>query len=469
MSYLQWATMIAVLLGTSSLTFGAKLLPIDVTVGQNLETPVKVKLDMPAKQQLEITVTSDNPSLMLLSTSPELAGAASIIVRVGAGSLESPDFYIQGLAKSGTTTYKATASGFDNGIGTVTLGPSGFVVTAASSTHSGEAKFSGVIGAETRLTIRSVLLDSSLNFLAQQAVAGGVSASIEVTTLDPQVGTIVNSPIIITGGRVSALTKFRSKALGSTTVIVNAPHGFSTPAQFGKLLADVTLPGIDLRDHVSVGKDLETCERVALASEAPPDGAALTLTSDSPQLLLSTTGHDRGSQSITIQVHPGSKTAYCMQALADSGVATVTAAAPGYRSRTSQVTLTPSGVLMGYGGPPDEAELFRKESAEREHGIVTSLSSGPVNFGLYTARLDPVTHRGADITVQTLRPGASAKVEVKSSNPAVGKVTSTAVITDSECHVQFTPLSVGKTVVSFTAPEGFTTPGNVTAFTVIVK
>lgn len=130
--------------------------------------------------------------------------------------------------------------------------------------------------------------------------------------------------------------------------------------------------------------------------------------------------------------------------------------------------MTPGGVLIGYKIPPDEAEFFRGESAKRDHGIVTTLAAGPVYFDLYAARLDPITHRGADLTVQTLRPGVAPKIELKSSDPTVGTIASPVVLQGMHATAQFTPLSTGTTVVSFPAPPGFTTPGNTTAFTVVV-
>jgi hypothetical protein len=124
---------------------------------------------------------------------------------------------------------------------------------------------------------------------------------------------------------------------------------------------------------------------------------------------------------------------------------------------------------MGFTGPPDEAEVFRDDAAEREHGIVMDLSEGSKIFTLYMERLTPATHRGADITVQGLRLGKSVAVELESSDPAVGTIESPVTLQEIQASGKFTALSVGKTVITVKTPEGFTAAGNSTSFVVIVQ
>jgi hypothetical protein len=225
-----------------------------------------------------------------------------------------------------------------------------------------------------------------------------------------------------------------------------------------------------ITDGLIVGKNLQSCDTVISSQTAPQDGLVVTLTSDNANLLLSATGANPGSKSITVTIPAGhNRTEYCLQSASDTGAATVTASSPGYRSRTSTVTLTPSGVVMGFTGPPDEAEIFRSEAAEREHGVVMDLSEGSKLLTLYMARLNPVTHRGADISVQGLQPGKSAMIELESSNPAVGTITSPVTLDGIQASTKFTALSAGKTVISVKTPDGFTTAGNSTSYVVIVK
>ena len=89
---------------------------------------------------------------------------------------------------------------------------------------------------------------------------------------------------------------------------------------------------------------------------------------------------------------------------------------------------------------------------------------------VYTAYLDPKTHRGADITVQSLRGGISVTVGLKNSNPAVGTPGSVTVEGGSEqCVFQFTPAAVGLTELSVDTAAGFTASSNSSTLTALVK
>ena len=167
-------------------------------------------------------------------------------------------------------------------------------------------------------------------------------------------------------------------------------------------------------DEISIGYNLQTGGSQHLGEPAPAGGVVVTLTSNDPaKLLLSRTPDQVGSDCITIAIPAGGVggASYFIQALAGSGEVTYTATAPGFRTRTGTVTLTPSGLVMGGPqGPPDEAELINKEIAEGPHGFVTNLAerAGTI-VTVYTVQLDPKTHRGADLTVQPVRAGVTIK------------------------------------------------------------
>jgi hypothetical protein len=76
-------------------------------------------------------------------------------------------------------------------------------------------------------------------------------------------------------------------------------------------------------------------------------------------------------------------------------------------------------------GPPDEAELFRKESADAPHCFAASLSASPtMPVMVCTAQLYPVHHRVADITVEVLRAGLSLQIGLQTSDASVGTIAS---------------------------------------------
>ena len=168
-------------------------------------------------------------------------------------------------------------------------------------------------------------------------------------------------------------------------------------------------------------------------------------------------------------------TTYFLQALTSAGAVTHTATASGYTTRTGTLMLAPSGVIISLRdhGPPDEAEVFRPLSAGKSQNLfVAMLSAGrPTPLVLYTAYLDPTTHRSADITVQPLRAGLSLAVGVKNADPGVGEVDSHVTINGGSDRglITFKPLSVGKTIISVVKPDGFTQPTNATELLGIVR
>ena len=65
--------------------------------------------------------------------------------------------------------------------------------------------------------------------------------------------------------------------------------------------------------------------------------------------------------------------------------------------------------------------MLRKEAPESNYKFLADLSKlEPTHVVVWTAYLDPVTHRSADITVQPLRAGLSLTIPLTNSNPAVG-------------------------------------------------
>lgn len=471
MRYVCAAGMLVLGILRPSVTWGAAALtPGNVTVGQNLEAGVTIRLSEAAPVGgLEITLTSNDPGKLRLSKKPEIAGSSTIRLTVQDHSAVSPEFFVQAIGDGGTATYTATSPECESGIGTVTLAPSAIVIASASRIGHPLVTAAGTVPA--KINVYSAQLDSSGDVAAVQPVRGGLSAVVTVTSSDTAVGTVAASPLTIEGGLSTATTRFLPASPGETTLAAGAP-GFTGLAPLASLQATVRKPGMALTS-ATIGQNLQVSGDVVLGGQAPEGGLDVTLTSSDPdQLLLSAGETNPGSKSVTITVPAGATSArYYLQALGSSGEVTYAASAPGFLSKTGSVTLTPSGVLLGMFGPPDEAELFRKESADAPHGFAASLSgSRTTPVMVYTAQLDPVHHRAADITVQSLRAGLSLQIALESSDPTVGTIASTVNIGGGsrDATAPFTAMRAGSTVISVATPEGFTTAGNATSLTAIV-
>jgi hypothetical protein len=452
-----------------------KLVPVNVTVGQHLEIVANVALeDASPSGGLKLTLTSSDPKLLLFSHTPEAAGAPELELTVREGHRNSPEFYIQGHGRSGSVQYTARAPGFDSATGTVTLAPSG-IIFARSGIPIPDLRITTGAG-KVELAVYSVMLDSELNVVHPQPVAGGLSAKVEVTNSDNRVVSIAPASLTIPGGNANANLYLELQNAGLATLSASTPHGFSSPALFATIPVTVIKPGIGIADELSIGHNLEAHGSLTLGEVAPAPGVVVTLTTSDPQkLLLSRGPTEAGADRITIDVPAGGfHGSYYLHALAGTGTVTYKATAPGYRDREATVTLTPSGlVLGGPQGPPDEAELLSKEIAEGPHGFVTSASAPvPTVVTAYTVQLDPATLRGADLTVQAVRPGVSIRAVLTNTNPAAGKLKQsdlTIAPGSSSGVTYFVPETAGKTDVSVITPTGYAQARNSTTLTITVK
>jgi hypothetical protein len=441
-----------------------KLVVRDSSVGKNLQAAVSVSLSEPASQELQMTVRSSDPTRLLISRNPMEAGTESLVIRVREKFRASPEFWLQAVTNEGSATYTVTLQGYGTGTGTVTLTPSAIVVVGPLKAPT----FRTTVGSyPSKLTLYSVRLDSSLNYVEEQLLAVRPSLAVDLVSSNKLAGTVTGTPVVIGAGASSAILDFRPAAEGETVVSVVEPPGFSAPVQMATWKAVVQAPGLAVSDNLAVGKDLEISGVLSLGAEAPAGGLTVTLVSDDPKkLLLSESASQPGTASLTLTLKPGAVSAsYFLQSLVDSGTATYKASAPGYRGRSGMISFTPSGVLLtpASQGPPDEAQVFRNEDST--YKFVASLAEKKTQLVVWMVQLDPVTHRGADITVQPLRAGLSVTIFLTNKEPGIGRISPSVSILGGGEHsiADFEPLAVGSTVVSVATPKGFTTSANSTS------
>jgi hypothetical protein len=442
----------------------------NVTVGRNLEMYTSVRLPHPAPESgVQLTLTSDDPSRLLLSAAPDKAGSATLSLTVRVHQSETPEFWVQGLADSGEATYTISTADLGSAKGTVTLAPSAILILGPSRVPVYPMT---PRGSPIRLTIVSAALNSSLKVVGEQSVAGGSHVEVALANSNPLVGRLGDSKLTLEGGSSTARTSFQPAAEGDSALAAIQPQGFTAPAQFAKVTVSVAKPGLSIVGDLYLGKDLQMTGVLCLGEPAPPGGLKVTFTSaDSAKLLVSAKEDELGSASVTITVPAGQLVAqYFLQAIADSGVVTYEARAPEYRSRTARIGLAQSAVIVASEryGPPDESAVKRTGGVDVPREFFASLADAkvhPVLVGIWTAHIDPPSGRVADITVQALRPGVNVTVALKSSNPDVATVESPLTIKSGDAHVvsRFTPVGEGKTIISINTPEGFGTPKNATS------
>ncbi len=445
-------TVTAVSVGTTTVTAsGTSLTPasatVDITpapaitfanqiIGDDLQTQTNGVLGAPAPAGgVAVTVTSSNPTRLLVSDSTTTAGTASAVFNVTAGQAFFGTVVLQALDDSGTADVSISAPGYATQTATVTLQPSGFIINSPSVINT------TTFAADTNVQLVSARLNpATLAWAASQAVRGGLTVNVVMSSSDANVGTIA-SPVAFNGGSVSANSAFDPENAGTTVLSVAAPAGFQTPTNFQSIDANVTGSSFNV-SSAAVGEDLQLARTVSLQA-APPSPVTVTLTSNDPsRVLLSTTATGAGSASVTYANVSSTFVGQVFIQGISQGATTVTYAAPGYSSVDQSVSVDPSGFIIN-----------------SPSAINTTTLSPDTNVQIVSARLNPTTLAWS--TSQALRAGLNVTVNLTSSDTNVGTV-SAAVLNggSTSANASFDPLNSGTTTLSVNPPAGFDTPTN---------
>jgi hypothetical protein len=226
----------------------------DAFVGQNLEIDGAVVLgELAPAAGVTVTITSSDPSRLLLSNSMSEVGAATIQVKVGGDQINA-QFYLQALAGSGEVEYSATAPGFRSRTSVVNFAPSGITLTPAAqgppdegrvlkkATSEGNYGFTVKESAHTmELIAWTAMLIPATHRSADitiQALRPGMSVTVPLVNSNPAVGKTA-SEIKIPGGWNHGTADFTPLSVGTTEISVVTPKNFTPSANSTKVLGTV--------------------------------------------------------------------------------------------------------------------------------------------------------------------------------------------------------------------------------------
>jgi len=219
-------------------------------LGKNLETVGSLGLGAPAPPGgVTITLTSSDPTKLLLSTSELVMGSKSIALTIPAGE-RNARYFLQALADSGIVTYDAAGPGYRERQGAVQLTPSGVLMGAPDPPDERDVLrpdgpepprgFYVLLstGKSTQIGFYMAYLDPKTlrgADITTQLLLPGRSLTIQLANSNPAVGTVPAS-VTIVGGSREVLTDFKMLTPGSTVLSITTPPGFATPsnAQFVK-------------------------------------------------------------------------------------------------------------------------------------------------------------------------------------------------------------------------------------------
>ena len=412
---------------------------LQTNLGQNLQVDGEsIGLGAAPLSNETLTLTSNSANLLIANTA---AGpfSQSITLALSQGSFSVPSFSVQSLASSGTAQLTAAAPGYNNGTATINLTPSGIEWLNGNFNTT-------TFSANNTLTMASYQLSpTTLAAQTSQNIRTGATVSITVTSSDSTIGTIVTSPVTMNADINTTTVLFHPVGSGTANLVIATPTGFTTPTGAGStsIAATVSAPNLSVNVQANLGQNLQVDGESISLGAAPPSNETLTLTSNSPNLLIANTAAGPFSQSITLALSQGSFSvpSFSMQGLTSTGTAQLTASAPGYTNGTATITLTPSGI----------------EWLNGNFNTTTFSANNTLTVASY--QLNPTTLTAANS--QNIRTGSTVSITVTSSAPTVGTILNSPVTINAGTNtatVGFHPLTAGTTNLVIATPTGFTTP-----------
>lgn len=430
-------------------------------VGSGLQLPTSGSLGASNHGGVTVTLTSSDPSVLLLSPDAATPGTASINIPMANGN-QFFGYYVQGLeGQTGSATISATASGFSNGSVNETVAQPALDLQGVPATTT-------TLSADNAIYARIGIPDGSNSFLvAVENVRAGAPGPLTATFVSsaPAVGTLVDTagtgatrtaqipiglyytPTTVASGGVG----FHPLTSGTTSVSVTMPGTIVMPTATRSVT--ISQPAITLNGlSVNVGSGLQLPGSGSLGA-ANHGGVTVTLTSSNPgTMLLSPDAVTPGTASINIPLANGNQFfGYYVQGVeGQTGTATISATASGFSN--GSVNETVEQAAMDLQGVP-----------------ATTTTLSPDN-AIY-ARVGIASGNSFLVAVENVRAGAPGPLTVTftSSTPSVGNLlntggsgaTRTAQIpiglyytptTVATGGVGFHPILAGSTTVSSSIP-----------------
>jgi hypothetical protein len=204
-----------------------------LSVGKDLQSTAIVNIPSPAAAALSVTITSDDPSRLLLSDSVHPNGAASLNITILPGATTGSGFSLIGLASSGTVSLSLTAPPLTSSSYDISLQPSGFVFGSTIGSPAANTAFSVPI-------VVSALNPVSLTPTGTYSLRPGLQpVAVTVASSDSSIIDPGNATTFFSENTSQGSLRVQAKSPGNATLTIQAPPGFAMPS--GGATANITV------------------------------------------------------------------------------------------------------------------------------------------------------------------------------------------------------------------------------------
>jgi uncharacterized repeat protein (TIGR01451 family) len=448
--------------------------PGATTVGSRLMVGTGATLGTATHGGVDVTITSSDSNVLLLSPTSTTTGQGSITIHVPDGQNFVP-YVLQGVDNaSGSATVVLSAPGFTGDSHLATVVPIGVEI------HQLDPTMSTLSGEDTDLYVQVGIPNLDGSALSQiQLVRPGPPLVVTLSNGNAAVGQlrsdqpaatgqVVTKPIqpgIYYTNAVAAGTSwglaFQPLGNGTTNVTVSGPAGVATMTTTGVRQVVVSGASITPPGTVLVGSRLMTGTGAQL-SGAGHGGVTATVTSSNPAMaLVSPDSTTMGTASFNVTIPNGQAFVPYVVHGADNaaGTATVTISAPGFGSANHQVTVVASGVEIHQLDTPTSVLAGEDIDWYVQVGIPNVDNTALAQIQLVRAGAPlVVTLTNSDGTVGILRsdePAATGQTVTKPIQPGI--YFTTAVQGGTFWGLGFDALTNGFTNVTVTGPPGVLT------------
>jgi hypothetical protein len=332
---------------------------LPTTVGSGLQKGwFYVNLGASNHGGVTLRIQSSNPTVALVSPNASTAGTEYIDISITDGNTQA-SYYIQGVeGVTGSATITASAPGFVDGSGSVTVVQPGLrlgALNTGTTTLSPEDPFIVTVGIPNALNanlneVQAVRAGgspltatiSNSNNMAGQLVTTGVTGQTVTVQIEPGQ---ISSPSSVANGGVA----FDPLGGGTTTVSATIPGIIATTGASQNVT--VTAPTIELWYlPATVGSGLQDGMYYVNLGASNHGGVTLRIQSSNPSLaLVSPNASTAGTEYIDFSLADGDTfVSYYIQGVEGAtGSATITATAPGFVDSSGSVTVVQPALRIG--------------------------------------------------------------------------------------------------------------------------